>query len=163
MVQEEATLSKGELRGPLGVLVDLLSWLRIYRQRDFWIQIAAAIVGILLWILIFPSETLEAATAALPTMIFLSFIMTNIVWAASKKPYSCIIGSVIGYGLYNLAVGAIVHHLSIMEATTYVFLGMVYGLVFSWFAFFIFNIIGLIKFERKKKRQDSLVSSVQRE
>jgi len=153
-------MSQGNLRGILGVLVDLLSWLRIYRQRDFWIQIAAAVVGILLWILILPSESLGGATAALPTIVFLSFIMTNIAWAASKKPYSCIVGGSIGYGLYNLAVSAIVYHLSVVDAITYVFLGVVYGFVFSWFAFFIFNVIGLIKMERKKQGKDSPVSNV---
>jgi len=153
-------MSQGNLRGILGVLVDLLSWLRIYRQREFWIQIAAAIVGILLWILILPSESLGGATAALPTIVFLSFIMTNVVWAASKKPYSCVVGSSIGYGLYNLAVGAIVYHLSVTEAITFVFLGVVYGFVFSWFAFFIFNVIGLIKMERKKQGKDSPASNV---
>ena len=152
-------MSQQNVRGILGVLIDLLSWLRIYRQRAFWIQIAAAVVGILLWILILPSESLGGATAALPTIVFLSFIMTNIVWAASKKPYSCVVGSSIGYGLYNLAVSAIVYHLSVTEAITFVFLGVVYGFVFSWFAFFIFNVIGLIKMERKKQKQSNIVSS----
>jgi len=152
-------LSQENVHGILGVLMDLLSWLRIYRQRDFWIQIAAAVVGILLWILILPSESLAGATAALPILVFLSFIMTNVAWAASKKPYSCIVGSSIGYGLYNLAVGAIVYHRTVVEAITYVFLGVVYGFVFSWFAFFIFNIIGLIKIERKKQKQSNVVSN----
>jgi hypothetical protein len=156
-------LPQENVRGILGVLIDLLGWLRIYRQRAFWIQIAATIVGILLWIFILPGETFAGAIAALPTMILLSFIMTNIVWAASKKPYSCIVGSSIGYGLYNLAVSAIVYHLSIVDAIVYVFLGVVYGFVFSWFAFFIFNVIGLIKFERKKRGKDSPASSVARE
>jgi hypothetical protein len=157
-------LPQENVRGILGVLMDLLSWLRIYRQRAFWIQIAAAIVGVVLWILILPSETLAGAIAAFPTLVLLSFIMTNIVWAASKKPYSCIVGSSIGYGLYNLAVIAIQRpDLSMLDAIVYVFLGVVYGFVFSWFAFFIFNVIGLIKFERKKKGKDSPVSSVVRE
>jgi hypothetical protein len=151
-------LPQENVRGILGVLIDLLSWLRIYKQRAFWIQIAAAIVGIVLWVLIFPNEA-----AAVPTVAFISFIMTNVIWAASKKPYSCIVGSSVGYGLYNLAVGAIVYHLSIVEATFHVFLGMVVGFVFSWFAFFIFNAIGLIKFERKKQGKESPVSNVVRE
>lgn len=149
------------VRGILGGLLDLLSWLRIYKQRAFWIQIAAAIVGILLWIIILPDESLGGAIAAFPTLVFLSFILTNIVWAASKKPYSCIVGSSIGYGIYNLAVIAILRRdLSALDAIIYVFLGVVYGFVFSWFAFFIFTVIGLIKFERKKQAKDSPSSSV---
>jgi hypothetical protein len=113
-------------------------------------------VGILLWIIILPDESLGGALAAFPTLVFLSFIMTNIVWAASKKPYSCIVGSSIGYGIYNLAVIAILRRdLSTLDAIIYVFLGVVYGFVFSWFAFFIFTVIGLIKFERKKQAKDS--------
>jgi hypothetical protein len=143
-------------RGALGALIDLLSWLRIYRQRTFWIQIAATIVGILLWIIILPEEFLGGAITAFSTLVFLCFIMTNIVWAASKKPYSCIVGSSIGYGIYNLAVIAILRRdLSTLDAIIYVFLGVVYGFVFSWFAFFIFNVLGLIKFQRKKQAKDS--------
>ena len=148
------------VRGILGGLIDLLSWLRIYKQRAFWIQIAAAFVGILLWIFILPDESLGGAIAAFPTLVLLSFIMTNVVWAASKKPYSCIVGSSIGYALYNLAVSAILYHLPIVAAITYVFLGVVYGFVFSGFAFFIFNFIGLIKWERKRQGKDSPVPNV---
>jgi hypothetical protein len=163
-IKEEYSLPQENVRGILGGLIDLLSWLRIYRQRAFWIQIAAAIVGILLWIFILPDESLGGAIAAFPTLVLLSFIMTNVVWAASKKPYSCIIGSSIGYGIYNLAVIAVsnatVYHLSAVDAIVYVFLGVVYGFVFSWFAFFIFTVIGLIKFERKKRGKDSPASNV---
>jgi drug/metabolite transporter (DMT)-like permease len=148
-------------RGILGALIDLLSWLRIYKQRAFWIQIAAAIVGILLWIIILPEESIGGALTAFPTLVFLSFIMTNIVWAASKRPYSCIVGSSIGYGIYNLAVIAILRHdLSALDGVIYVVLGVIYGFVFSWFAFFIFNVLGLIKFERKKQTKDSPSSNV---
>jgi len=146
-------LPQENVRGILGGLIDLLSWLRIYKQRAFWIQIAAAFVGILLWIFILPDESLGGAIAAFPTLVLLSFIMTNVVWAASKKPYSCIVGSSIGYALYNLAVSAILYHLPIVAAITYVFLGVVYGFVFSGFAFFIFNFIGLIKWERKRQER----------
>jgi hypothetical protein len=154
-------LPQENVRGILGGLIDLLSWLRIYTQRAFWIQIAAAIVGILLWIIILPDESLGGAIAAFPTLVLLSFIMTNIVWAASKKPYSCIVGSSIGYGIYNLAVIAILRRdLSALDAVIYVLLGLVYGFVFSWFAFFIFTVLGLIKFERKKQGKDGLPSSI---
>jgi len=149
-------LPQENVRGILGVLIDLLSWLRIYRQRAFWIQIAAAIVGILLWIIIYPNEA-----ATVPTVAFITFILTNVVWAASKKPYSCIIGSSIGYGLYNLAAIAINKpELSMLEAIFQVLLGVVVGFVFSWFAFFIFNILGLIKFERKKQGKNTQTSNV---
>ena len=154
-------MSQETPRGVLGGLIDLLNWLRIYRQRAFWIQIAAAIVGILLWIIILPEESIGGALVAFPTLAFLSFIMTNIVWAASKKSYSCIVGSSVGYGIYNLAVIAILRHdLSALDAVVYVFLGVVYGFVFSWFAFFIFNVLGLIKFERKKPAKDSQPANV---
>ena len=157
-------MSQENVRGIFGALIDLLNWLRIYRQRAFWIQIAAAIVCILLWIFILPDESLGGAITAFLTLVFLSFIMTNVVWAASKKPYSCIVGSSIGYALYNLAVIAVgsatVYHFSAVDAVAYVFLGVVYGFVFSWFAFFIFNVLGLIKFERKKRGKENTTSNV---
>jgi hypothetical protein len=148
-------LSQQNVRGILGVLIDLLNWFRIYKQRDFWIQIAAAIVGILLWGLIYPEEA-----AATPMLALLSFIMTNVVWAASKKPYSCIVGSSIGYGIYNLAVGAIVKDLSVVDAVIQVFVGMVIGFVFSWFAFFIFTVLGLIKWRGRDREKTSSDSNV---
>jgi hypothetical protein len=154
-------LSQENVRGSLGVLMDLLNWLRIYRQRAFWIQIAANLVGILLWIFILPDESLGGAVAALPTLFLICFIITNVIWAASKRPYSCIIGSSIGYAIYNLAVIAILRlALSALDAVIYVLLGLVYGFVFSWFAFFIFTVLGLIKFERKKQGKDGLPSSI---
>ncbi len=138
-------MSEGEARGSLGVFADLVNFLRIYKERDFWIQIAATILGIFLWMIILPSQEIFGAIAASPTLIFLNFIMTNIVWAASRKPYSCILGSSFGYGLYNLAVSVIVYHLSLSEILKSTFLGTVYGFVFAWFAFVIFNFVGLVK------------------
>ena len=142
------------MRGLLGALIDILNWLRIYRQRDFWIQIATVTVGIFLWIIILPGEEVVGAIAATPTLIFLNFIMTNIVWAISRKPYSCVVGGSIGYGLYNFAVGVIVHHLSLTEILMYIFLGIVYGFVFTWFAFAIFYFVGLIKISKKKEERE---------
>lgn len=149
----EIFLPEKGVRGLLGVLIDLLSWLRIYRQRDFWIQIAAVTVGVFLWIIILPNEEVVRAIAATPTLIFLTFIMTNIVWAICRKPYSCVIGGSIGYGLYNFAVGVIVHHLSLTEILKTILLGVVYGFVFSWFAFAIFYFVRLIKITEKKEEQ----------
>ncbi len=149
----EILLSEKGVRGLLGVFIDLLNWLRIYKQRDFWIQIAAVTVGVFLWIIILPSEEIAGAIAAAPTLIFLNFIMTNIVWAISRKPYSCVIGGSIGYGIYNFAVGAIVHHLSLAEIPTNILIGVVYGFVFTWFAFAIFYFIGLIKKSEKREEQ----------
>ncbi|NIO36485.1 hypothetical protein GTO27_02155, partial [Candidatus Bathyarchaeota archaeon] len=68
-------MSEKGVRGLLGVLVDLLNWLRIYRQRDFWIQIAAVTIGVFLWIIVLPSEEVIGAVAATPVLIFLNFIM----------------------------------------------------------------------------------------
>jgi len=147
----EILLSEKGVRGLAGVFIDLLSWLRIYRQRAFWIQIVAVIVGVFLWIPL--NEEVIRAIAAAPVLIFLNVIMTNIVWAISRKPYSCIIGGSIGYGLYNLAVGVIVYHLSLTEILLNILLGMVYGFVFTWFAFIIFYFIGLIKLGKKKEEQ----------
>ena len=144
-------MSEKEVRGLLGVFIDLLNWLRIYKQRDFWVQIAAVTVGVFLWIIILPSEEIVGAIAATPTLILLNFIMTNIVWAISRKPYSCVIGGSAGYGLYNFAVGAIVHHLSLTEILKTILLGVIYGFVFTWFAFAIFYFIGLIKRGKKKE------------
>ena len=151
-------MSEKGVRGLLGAFIDLLNWLRIYRQREFWIQIAAVTVGVFLWIIILPSEETGGAIAATPTLIFLNFIMTNIVWAISRKPYSCIIGGSIAYGLYNFAVGAIVHHLSLTEILKSILLGAVYGFVFTWLAFAIFFFIGLIKRGKKEeeKRQPQI-------
>ena len=154
---EAILLSEKRVRGLLGVLVDLLGWLRIYRQRVFWIQIAAVTIGVFLWIPlsaeVITAERVAAAVAAAPILILLNAIMTNVVWAISRKPYSCVIGGSIGYGLYNFAVGAIQYSLSITDILVKIFLGMIYGFVFSWFAFIIFYFIGLIKIVKKKEEQ----------
>jgi len=144
-------MSEEKVRGLLGVLIDLLNWLRMYKQRDFWIQIAAVIVGVFLWIIILPGEEIVRAVAAVPVLVFLNFVMTNIVWAISRKPYSCVIGGAIGYGLYNLAVGVVVHHLPLTGALRSLLIGMVYGFVFTWLAFAIFYFVRLIKITKKKE------------
>lgn len=144
------------VRGFFGVLLDILSFLRIYRQRDFWVQIAAMTAGVFLWIMILPGAEVIRATAAVPPLMVLNFIMTNIVWAISKKPYSCVIGGSIGYGLYNLAVGAIVYHSVLTRLLIDTLVGVVYGFVFTWFAFMIFYFFGLVKkAERKEERTQS--------
>lgn len=141
------------VRGLLGVFIDVLNWLRIYRQRDFWVQIVTVTVGVFLWVIILPSEEIAGAVAAALVLVFLNAIMTNIVWAISRKPYSCVIGGSIGYGLYNFAVGVIVHHLSLIEILAKIFLGMVYGFVFTWFAFVFFYSLGLVKIGKKKEEK----------
>ena len=141
-------MSGKDARGLLAVLVDLLKLLRIYKQRDFWIQVAAGFVGIFLWVIV--REDIAGAIAATPSLFVLTFIMINVIWAGSQKPYSCVLGSLIGYGLYNLAVGVIVHHISITELLVAVFFGVIYGFVFSSFAFMIFNFLGLIKAKQDK-------------
>ena len=142
-------MSKETPRGLLGFFVDLLNWLRIYKERDFWIQIAIVFVGIILWMVILPPEGMGGVVRALPSLFILCFIMTNITWAISRKPYSSIIGSLIGYGLYNIAVGIIVYRLSISDILVFTLLGTIYGLVFSWFAFTIFRLVGLVKFRKQ--------------
>lgn len=146
-------MSEKGVRGLLGVLVDMLSWLRIYRQRDFWIQIAASVVGVFLWIIILPGEEIVGAIAATPILVFLVFVMTNIVWAISRKPYSCILGGSLGYGLYNLAVGVIVHRNPLTKVLVDVLIGVIYGFVFSWFGFVVFYFLGLIKRNKNKAEQ----------
>jgi len=44
-------MSEKRVRGLLGFLIDVLSWLRMYKQRDFWIQIAVVLVGVFLWVI----------------------------------------------------------------------------------------------------------------
>ena len=146
-------MSEKGVRGLLGVLVDVLNWLRIYKQRDFWIQIAASVVGVFLWIIILPGEEIVGAIAAIPALVFLVFVMTNIVWAISRKPYSCILGGSMGYGLYNLALDAIAHHHALAEVLVDVLVGVIYGFVFSWFGFVVFYFLGLIKRPQKKGEQ----------
>jgi hypothetical protein len=152
----EILLSEKGVRGLFGVFIDVLTWLRIYRQRDFWIQIAAVIVGVLLWVIILPSEEeIARGIAAAPILIFLNAIMTNIVWVIFRKPYSCVIGGSVGYGLYNFAIAVIVYHLSFMDILLNILLGVVYGFVFTWFAFIIFYFIGLIKIRKKEEPKAS--------
>ncbi|UCH31883.1 MAG: hypothetical protein JSV05_00305 [Candidatus Bathyarchaeota archaeon] len=139
-----------DVRGILAVLLDLLKFLRIYKQRDFWIQVAAGLAGVFLWMIVLPSEDIAGAVAAAPILIVLTFIMINIIWAGSQRPYACVLGSLIGYGLYNLAVSVIVHHLSITEILVAVIFGVIYAFVFSSFAFMIFNFLGLIKMKQEK-------------
>ena len=102
-------MSETRVRGLLGFLIDILNWLRMYKQRDFWVQIATVIVGVFLWIVF---QGVVGAIGVILVLVFLNFIMTNIVWAISRKPYSCVVGGSIGYGLYNFAVGVIVHRQS---------------------------------------------------
>ena len=135
-------MSEKRVRGLLGFFIDILNWLRMYRQRDFWVQIAAVVVGVFLWIVF---QGVSGALGVLLVLVFLSFIMTNIVWAISRKPYSCVIGGSIGYGLYNFAVGVIVYHQSLTSVLMNILVGVAYGFVFTWFAFAIFYFIGLIK------------------
>jgi len=141
-------MSEKRVRGLLGFLIDVLSWLRMYKQRDFWIQIAVVLVGVFLWVIF---DWGVGAIAAVPILALLNFIMTNIVWAISRRQYSCVVGGCIGYGLYNFAVGAVVYHQSLAGTLVSTLKGMAYGLVFTWFAFAIFYFIGLIKIGKKKK------------
>ena len=141
-------MSEEKVSGLLGVLIDLLNWLRMYKQRAFWIQIAAVIVGIFLWVTF---EGVFGAIGAVPVLVLLNFIMTNIVWAISRKPYSCVVGGSIGYGLYNLTVGVVVYHHTLTEVLRSLLIGLVYGFVFTWFAFAILYFVGLIKITKKKK------------
>ncbi|UCC33300.1 MAG: hypothetical protein JSW53_05910 [Candidatus Bathyarchaeota archaeon] len=149
MKAERGAASDKGVRGLLGFLIDVLSWLRIYRQRDFWVQIAAVAVGVLLWSIF---EEVVGDIRVFVILGLLNFVMTNIVWAISRKPYSCVIGGSVGYGLYNLAVSAIEHHRSLTEVLLSSIIGVAYGFVFTWFAFAIFYLIGLIK--RGKKREE---------
>lgn len=143
-------MSETKVRGLLGVLIDLLNWLRIYKQRDFWVQIASVVVGVFLWTILY-QETLSSTAVLI--VVFLSFIMTNIAWAISRKPYSCVIGGFLGYGLTYFAVSVVEYHQSLAGTLVSTLIGMAFGFIFTWFAFAIFYFIGVIKLDKKKEAQ----------
>ncbi len=136
-----------EARGFLVVLADLLNWLRMYRERAFWYQIFATILGVFLWFLI---SGILVHPISLGIIILIDSIMTNIFWAILRKPYSCVIGGAVGTGLYNF-VAALARQLSGLEVLNAVVLGVVHGFVFTWFAFIIFYSVGLIKLRKKSE------------
>ena len=140
----------GEARGVLGVLADLLNWLRMYKERAFWYQIFATILGVFLWFLVRPGEEL-VHPISLAIIIFIDSIMTNIFWASLRKPYSCVIGGSVGNGLYNFAAGVIAYKHSGLKLLSDIVLGVVNGFVFTWFAFIIFYSVGLIKLREKSE------------
>jgi hypothetical protein len=136
-----------EARGFLVVFADLLNWLRMYRERAFWYQIFATILGVFLWFLI---SGILVHPLSLAIIIFIDSIMTNIFWASLRKPYSCVIGGSVGTGLYNFMAALSRQH-SGLEIVNDVVLGIVNGFVFTWFAFIIFYSVGLIKLRKKSE------------
>ena len=148
---ERNDMSERRVRGLLGFFIDLLNWLRMYRQRDFWVQIVAVVVGVFLWIIF---QGIGGAFTVFSVLALLGFIMTNIAWAISRKPYSCVIGGSVAYGLYNLAVGVVVHQQSLTDALLSVLIGVAYGFVFTWFAFAILYFVGLIRIGKPSKKRD---------
>ncbi|UCG94530.1 MAG: hypothetical protein JSW13_01880 [Candidatus Aerophobus sp.] len=137
-----------EARGILVVFADLINWLKMYRERAFWYQIFATILGVLLWFLI---AGILVHPISLAIIILIDSIMTNIFWASLRKPYSCVIGGSVGNGLYNFVAGALFHKHSGLEIVNDLVLGVVHGFVFTWFAFIIFYSLGLIKLRKKSE------------
>jgi len=119
----------------------------MYREKAFWYQIFATILGVFLWFLI---SGISVHPISLAIIILINSIMTNIFWAILRKPYSCVVGSSVGTGLYNLVAALSKQH-SGLEIVNDVVLGIVHGFVFTWFAFIIFYSVGLIKLSKKSE------------
>ena len=95
------SMGSAATRGFAAVLADILNWLRIYKQRAFWVQIGATISAVLLWApFVAGLPTVSSLVNLVVTMALLCSILTNIVWAGLRKSYSCVIGTIIGFGLF---------------------------------------------------------------
>ncbi len=137
-------------RGITVIRRGLIKWLSIFKEGAFWYQIFAAVFGILLWIAF--SELWDIPTSTIIILTTICFIPTSIVWAGLKKPYSCVIGTTIGSGLYNLIVGALgPYSHSPIETLGYIAQGLLYGFMFAYLAFILFCILGLIHMPGRRK------------
>ena len=146
-------MTKVAARGLSAVLVDVLNWLKIYKQRAFWVQIAATVSAVLLWIPFVSGGFTEGLVVNLIVVVsFLCSVVTNIVWAGLRKSYSCVVGTIIGFGLFYAAWGVIVRQLKdLMEILLMLLNGFVFGALFGYMAFLVFAISGLISFPRKRR------------
>jgi len=145
-------MTKAATRGLSAVLVDVLSWLKIYRQRAFWVQIGATVLAVLLWIPFVLDMTAGLLVNLIVILAFLCSVVTNIVWAGLRKSYSCVIGTIIGFGLFYTAWSVIVVQLKDLVQILLVLLqAFLIGALFGYMAFLVFAISGLIHIPRKRR------------
>ena len=146
-------MANAATRGFAGVLADVLNWLRMYKQRAFWVQIGATISAVLLWVPFVMGDLTPSLVVNLIVVVsFLCSVVTNIVWAGLRKEYSCVIGTIIGFGLFYTAWGVVVRHFEDLMGILYMLLnGLVFGALFGYMAFLVFAISGLIHIPRKRR------------
>jgi len=146
-------MTKAASRGLAAVLVDVFNWLKIYKQRAFWVQIGATVLAVLLWApFVSGLPTVGSLVNLVVTMALLCSILTNIVWAGLRKSYSCVMGTIIGFGLFYTAWSAIVPSQDSMpHPLLALLLGFVNGALFGYMAFLVFAISGLIHVPRKRR------------
>lgn len=139
--------------GFAAVLADILNWLKIYRQRAFWVQIGATVSAVLLWVPFIMGDLTPSLLINLIAAVgFLCSIATNIVWAWLRKSYSCVIGTITGFGLYYMAWSALVPaSKELMQILFGLLMGFLNGALFGYMAFLVFAISGLIHFPRKRR------------
>ena len=139
-------------RGFAAVLVDILNWLKMYKQRAFWVQIAATVLAVLLWIPFVMDSTVGLLVNLVAIVGFLCSVVTNIVWAGLRKSYSCVIGTIIGFGLFYTAWGVIVLQFKdVMQILLGLLKGFLIGALFGYMAFLVFAISGIIYVPRKRR------------
>jgi len=147
-------------RGLSAVLVDVLNWLKIYKQRAFWVQIGATVLAALLWAPFaidvsagFSVDVFAVMVNLFATVAFLCSIVTNIVWAGLRKSYSCVVGAIVGFGLYYVAWSVFgPPQLRDSVGILLVLLqGFLFGALFGYMAFLVFAISGIISFPRKRR------------
>jgi len=147
-------MANATTRGFAAVLADVLNWLKIYKQRAFWVQIGATISAVLLWIPFAWGKdwTMGLAVNLVMVVTFLCSVVTNIVWAGLRKSYSCVIGTIIGFGLFYTTWCVIVLQLKeLTKILFWLFNGFVFGALFGYMAFLVFAISGLIHVPRKRR------------
>jgi len=148
-------MTNAAARGFAAVLVDVLNFLKIYRQRAFWIQIGATVLAVLLWT---PFVSVGGDFAAglvvnlIVSLVFLCSVVTNLVWAGLRKNYSCVVGTIIGFGLFYTAWSVVVLQLrDLVEIVSGLLKGFLVGALFGYMAFLVFAVSGLIFVPRRRR------------
>jgi len=145
-------MTKAASRGLAAVLVDVLNWLKIYKQRAFWAQIAATVLAVLLWMPFVMGATAGSLVNLFVIVAFLCSVLTNIVWAGLRKSYSCVIGTILGFGLFYATWSVLVLlQRDLVQISLVLLQGFLFGALFGYMAFLVFAISGLISVPRRRR------------
>jgi len=141
-------------RGFGAFLADVLNWLKMYKQRAFWVQVGATVLAVLLWLPFVGGDVTPGLLVNLfVSVTFLCSVLTNIVWAGLRKSYSCVVGNIIGFGLFYAAWSVVVSPQArdLALVLTSLLKGFLVGALFGYMAFLVFAISGLISVPRRRR------------